>query len=95
MAILALTLADWRKTLEAEAVYLELLARARREYVLPSTLALAATAAAQSDNAMTHVREAVSIHDPYSIPAFSSYWVGAHLRADSRIDQFLKEHGID
>jgi tetratricopeptide (TPR) repeat protein len=93
MAILALTLAAWGKT--AEAVYSELLARARREYVLPSTLALAATAAAQGDNAMIHVREAISIHDPFSITAFSSYWVGAQLRADSRIDRFLKEHGIE
>ena len=95
MAILALTLAAWGKTAEAEAVYSELLARARREYVLPSTLALAATAAAQGDNAMIHVREAISIHDPFSITAFSSYWVGAQLRADSRIDRFLKEHGIE
>ena len=95
MAILALTLADWGKMAEAESVYSELLARARREYVLPSTLALAATAAARADNAMAHVHDAISIHDPYNIPAFSSYWVGTHLRTDHRIDQFLKEHGID
>jgi adenylate cyclase len=70
MAILALTLAAWGKTAEAEAVYSELLARARREYVLPSTLALAATAAAQGDNAMIHVREAISIHDLSALPLF-------------------------
>jgi hypothetical protein len=34
MAWLAVALADWGKTGEAEALYLELQARARREYVL-------------------------------------------------------------
>ena len=95
MAILAVTLADWGKTNEAESVYSELRNRALREFVQPSTLALAACAANQRDQALCHVREAFAIHDPYSIPAFSSYWVGARLRADSRVDQFLKEQGID
>ena len=95
MSILAVTLADWGKTAEAEAVYDEMTARSRREYVLPAALALAAGAAARQHEAMRHASEALALHDPYRC-GFTTYWgVAARLRANSQIDQMLKESGID
>jgi TolB-like protein/Flp pilus assembly protein TadD len=95
MSILAVTLADWGKTAEAQAVYDEMTARSRREYVLPAALAVAAGAAARRDEAMRHAREALRIHDPYR-SGFTTYWgLAARLRADSQIDHMIKESGID
>jgi TolB-like protein len=73
MATLALSLADCGKTAEAEAVYAELTARARQEYVPPSTLAFAAAAAAQQDEMVSHVKEVLGIRDPLSCLILSSH----------------------
>ena len=95
LAILTVTLAEWGKLGEAEAVYAELMARARREYILPSALSLSAGAVGRHDEAMHYAREAVAIRDPFRV-SFSSYWpASTRLRADSQIDQMLKEKGID
>ena len=95
MAILALTLADMNKTADAEAVYAELTARARREYVLPSALALAAAGAGRRSEALSHAREAITIRDPFRT-TFSSYWpFSVRLRADTQINDLLNESGID
>jgi tetratricopeptide (TPR) repeat protein len=95
MAILGLTLADMKKTADAEAVYAELAARGRREYVLPSALALAASGAGRHDKAAYHAREAIVIRDPFRT-TFSSHWpFSVRLRADAGIDQMLDECGID
>jgi TolB-like protein len=94
MLLLAQTLADCGKGPEAEAVYAEMVARARREYVYPSSLAGAAGAVGRWDEALCHVREAIAIRDPSRIPTLSTYWFGKRLRMDPRIDQLLKESGI-
>ena len=95
LAILTVTLTEWEKLGEAEAVYAELIARARREYILPSALALSAGAVGRHDEAMRYAREAVAIRDPFRV-SFSSYWsASVRLRADPQIDQMLKENGID
>ncbi len=95
MAILALTLADMRKTADAEAVYAELAARARREYVLPSALALAAAGAERCYEALCHATEAIAIRDPFR-STFSSHWpFSVRLRADSQLDRMLNDSGID
>jgi len=60
----ALTFADWCKSAEADAVYCEMLARARYQYVAPGTLAIAASAAAREDDAVRHAREAFEARDP-------------------------------
>ena len=73
MASLAMALADWGKTDEAEALYLEMQTRARREYVAPTSLALAALAAAREDEMIRYAREACEIHDP-SCALFSRYY---------------------
>lgn len=94
-ATFAVTLVDSGKPAEAQAVYEELLARARREYVQPSMLAFAADAAARQDEAIQHVRQALAIGDA-SRCFLSSYWpFGPRLRRDSRIDRMLKQHGIE
>jgi len=95
MAVLALTLADLKKSGEAEAIYEELVVRARRDYVPPSTLALGASAAERKEEALHHAREAMSIRDPFR-SGFSSYVpFSTRLRADSGVDQMLKEAGVD
>ena len=74
MAWLAVALADWGKTGEAEALYLEMQARARREYVAPTSLAIAALAAAREDEMIRYAREACEIRDPSCATFFSRYF---------------------
>ena len=65
MATLAVCLADLGKRIEADAVYEEMVARGRRQYVPPALLALAASAAGCEDEAITLAREAYEIRDPH------------------------------
>lgn len=79
MMVLAVTLADWGKAADADAVYCEMQARVRREYVSPATLAIAASAAAREDQAIAHARKVYEIRDP-SCQHFSGYFSSsAHL----------------
>jgi adenylate cyclase len=64
MAWLAVALADCGKATEADAVYAEMQARARREYVMPTVLAIVACALAREDEAIRYAREAYEIRDP-------------------------------
>ena len=95
MMMLAQALADCGRMADAESVYAEMRARARREYVPPSCLAYAASAIVRWDEVLCHVREAITIRDPCRIPILCSYWFGKRLRVDARIDEMLKESGID
>jgi TolB-like protein/Tfp pilus assembly protein PilF len=70
----ALTFADWGKSAEADAVYCEMLARARHQYVAPGALALAASAAAREDDAVRHAREAFETRDPHCQFLWSRYF---------------------
>jgi TolB-like protein/Flp pilus assembly protein TadD len=64
MAFLAVTYGKWGKHEQADALYSEMLARARRQYVPPAQLALAAAAASRENDAFDHAREAFEIRDP-------------------------------
>lgn len=64
LAFLAVTYGKWGKTEEADALYSEMLARARRQYVPPAQLALAAAAASRASDALRHASEAFAIRDP-------------------------------
>jgi TolB-like protein/Tfp pilus assembly protein PilF len=74
MAWLALALADWGKTGEAEPLYVEMQTRASREYVAPTSLAIAALAAAREDDVIRYAREACEIRDPSCATIFSRYY---------------------
>jgi len=63
MALLAVALADCGKATEADAVYAEMQARARREYVAPTALAIAACAVAREDEAIRYARESYENRD--------------------------------
>jgi TolB-like protein/Flp pilus assembly protein TadD len=64
MAFLAVTFADLGKPEDADALYAELLARGRRQYMSPAQLALVAAAAARETEAIRHTRDAFEIRDP-------------------------------
>jgi hypothetical protein len=64
MAGLAVTFADWGKSADADSMYAELLARARRQYIPPAHLAYAAAAASSENDAIRHARLAFEIRDP-------------------------------
>lgn len=64
LAFLAATFAALGKLEDADAIYAELLARGRRQYMSPAQLALAAAAAARENDAIRHASEAFDIHDP-------------------------------
>jgi tetratricopeptide (TPR) repeat protein len=65
MAFRALTFADCGKSADAEAVYCELLSRARHQYAPPGALAIAASGAAREEDAIHHAREAFETRDPH------------------------------
>jgi serine/threonine-protein kinase len=73
MGLLAMALMDSGKAAEADAVYCEMQARARHEYVAPSSLAIAAAAVAREDEAICHARQACEIRDPGCQGFFSVY----------------------
>jgi TolB-like protein/Tfp pilus assembly protein PilF len=73
MVWLALALAGWGKADEADSLYVEMQARARREYVAPTSLAVAASATAREDEAIRYAREAYEIRDPSCASFFSRY----------------------
>jgi adenylate cyclase len=65
MLFRALTFADWGKNESANAVYCEMVDRARHQFVSPATLAISAGAAAREDDAVRHAREAFETRDPH------------------------------
>jgi TolB-like protein/Flp pilus assembly protein TadD len=91
MATLASTLATWGRREDAQAVYAELVARAKRNYVQPSELAIAASAAGMRDEAIAHAHAAVSTRDPGRLK-FSKYWPWSlRLREDPRFQELISE----
>jgi hypothetical protein len=73
MAFLAVTYGKWGKTEQADALYSEMLARARRQYVPAAQLALAAAAASRESDALRHASEAFAVRDPDCQFFFSRY----------------------
>ena len=96
MATLAAIFMDWGKPSEAEAIYVELTARARLEYVQPSYLALAAHALGLQQEVLAHIRRGVEIRDPYRHLAFSKYFpYGARLHRDPLCREILRRAGFE
>jgi tetratricopeptide (TPR) repeat protein len=90
----AMILSDWGKTDEAQALYSELLARARREYVSPTHAAMTAAAAGELEKAMAHLFEAVEVRDPMVITV--KYWPDvAPLRRHPRFGEILTRTGLN
>jgi TolB-like protein/Tfp pilus assembly protein PilF len=94
MVVLAESLADCGKRAEAEAAYSELICRARRSYVQPSSLAMTAAAVGLQDEAIRYAREAFEIRDPFSPVWFSKIWPpSARLRMDPRFAGLAEDTG--
>jgi hypothetical protein len=93
VASLALAYADWGKSSEATALYMELQWRAKREYVSPAVLAWAASATDDKEAAFQHAQEAYQRRDPAMIAAkrFSEF---ARLRQDPRFQGILVALGF-
>jgi len=89
----AMILADWGKTAEAHAIYSEMMARARRDYVSPTHAAIAASAAGEPEKAMAHLLEAVERRDPMITTV--KYWPDfARLRKHPRFQKILFRLGL-
>jgi hypothetical protein len=96
MAILASIFMDWGKPSEANAIYTELTARARREYVPPSYLVIAAHTLGLQGEALAQARHAMEIRDPCRHLMFSKYFpYGARLHRDARFGAFLRGAGFE
>jgi adenylate cyclase len=76
----ALTFADCGKSEAADAVYCEMLDRARHQYVSPGALAVAASAAAREDDAVRHAHQAFEARDPHC----QFFW-SRHFPASARL----------
>jgi eukaryotic-like serine/threonine-protein kinase len=81
---------------QADALYAELVARARGEYVQPAVLASAAVGAGRRAEALRHVGEAAEIRDPL-LSLTGLHWPGysASLRADPSFVGALGSVGWD
>jgi TolB-like protein/Tfp pilus assembly protein PilF len=94
MALVAMGFADLGRVTEADAVYCEMQARARHQFVQPTSLAFAAAAASKEEEAIRHAREAFEIHDPNSQIFFSRYLpVSARLYRYPRFREILAQIG--
>jgi tetratricopeptide (TPR) repeat protein len=94
MAFLAVTYGKWGKTEEADALYSEMCARARRQYVPPAQLALAAAAASRESDALRHATEAFAVRDPDCQFFFSRHLpFTTPLYAYPRFCELLERHG--
>lgn len=93
LVFLAVTFAQWGKIGDADALYAEMLARARRQYVSPAQLALAAAAAARENEAIRHAFE---VRDPDCLVFFSRHSpYTAPLYAYPRFCEMISRHGRD
>jgi TolB-like protein/cytochrome c-type biogenesis protein CcmH/NrfG len=94
MVFLALTFFESGKAADADAVYEEMLGRARHQYLSPALLAFAAAAASREDEVIRHTREAVEIRDPQCQFVFSRHapW-SARLYADRRFREIISSMG--
>ncbi len=92
----AVAFADSGKPSDAEALYAEMLARARRQYMSPALLALAASAAGREDEAICHASKAFEIRDPVCQVYFSRH-LGLRGRLDAypRLRELLSEVGFE
>jgi len=96
MVFLALAFADCGRTADADAVYAEMLARARRQYIAPAPLAAVASASAREDDAIGHARDAFSRRDPECLFIFSPYApIADRLYAYPRFRELLNEMGFE
>jgi TolB-like protein/Flp pilus assembly protein TadD len=94
MALVAMAFADLGRVAEADAVYREMQARARYQFVQPTSLAFAAAAAANEEETIRHAREAFEIQDPNSQIFLSRYLpVSARLYRYPRFREILAQFG--
>ena len=94
MAVLAVTLADWGRPGDADAVYAEMLARARRQYMPAALLAVAASATGRGDETIRHANEALKVRDPACQLYFSRHWgYSARLYAYPRFREIIASMG--
>ena len=94
MPLLAVTFAQMGETTDADAIYAELLARARRQYVPPAQLALAAAAATRESQAIRHAHEAFETRDPDCQVWFSRHVpYSAPLYAYPRFRELIAHNG--
>lgn len=95
LATLAVALADWRGVADANPIYAEMLARACRQYMSPTVMAIAACAAGRGDEAIRHANEAFEIRDPACAFLFSRHFVtwAARLYAYPRFREIVARMG--
>jgi TolB-like protein/Tfp pilus assembly protein PilF len=92
MASLARSYARLGKRADSQALYMELHWRAKREYVSPVFLGLAACAAGEQDEAIRIEQEAHTIGDPTLIGV--KYWPDLEeVRQDPRFQEILSSRG--
>jgi serine/threonine protein kinase/tetratricopeptide (TPR) repeat protein len=93
LEVVATTYAELGMVAEAKATYGELLTRRALGYVPPLALAIAASAAGETDKVFDHLGEAVTLRDPGLIRAKYTPEL-ARLREDPRFKEVLRRMGL-
>ena len=94
LAILAVTYAASGETAPASAIYDELVARSRVEYVSPYVLAMLSGALGKKDEAFEWLDRAYDERDPI-LHSVARHAYLAPLRDDPRFDALLKRMGLE
>jgi TolB-like protein len=79
----------------ADAVYTELDARSRTEYVQPTVRAVAALGAGRREDVFRNLREAVEVRDPFFALLAMNWPPLAPIRGEPEFAQILREMGWD
>jgi hypothetical protein len=95
MVFLALTFSESGKAADADAVYEEMLGRARHQYLSPALLAFAAAVASREVEVIRHAREAVEIRDPQCQFVFSKHAPWSARLYGSALPRDHFEHGTN
>ena len=94
LASFVATCAQRSRKKEAEEFFEELIEKSKLEYIQPATLALAAAAVGENDDALNYAHKACDEHDPFLIFICRVHPYSRELRSIKGYEEILKRMGL-